>query len=264
MASPASETTTRPVGASTVGIVGQRVDVVDLTLPLDERLPCAWPGHTAFTHRIDVDFSSGSPYRTATLVLDEHTGTHVDAPCHSIRSAEATSAEIPLADLMGPAVVIDVRTGTAQAAPGVSPLIDADTVLRAERSGGRLQAGDIVLLRTNWDVQYLPFPVGEGYAAKPLAGEMPGWPAPDESLIELLLERGVRCIGTDAPSIGALHDPGPVHVLALGNGMWPVEALAGLVAMPPRGATFMFLPIAVAGSGAPGRAIGLIPLDDQP
>jgi kynurenine formamidase len=256
-------------------VVGRRVDVADLTLPLDERFPCAWPGHTAFLHRIDADFSTGSSYRTATVVMDEHTGTHIDAPCHSIPSPstrprtaeparEGTSAVIPLADLMGPAIVIDARTATARGTPGESPLIGADTILRAERSGGQLQAGDIVLLRTDWDTRYLPFPVGDAYAEKPLAGETPGWPAPDESFIELLVERGVRCIGTDAPSIGALQDPGHVHVLALRNGIWPVEGLRGLGALPPRGATFIFLPLALAGSGAPGRAIGLIPHDREP
>jgi isatin hydrolase len=264
-ARPASAATARPVGPSIANVVGQRVDVVDLTLPLEERLPCAWPGHTAFMHRIDADFSTGSSYRTATLVMDEHTGTHVDAPCHSIPEAgERTSATIPLSDLMGPAIVIDTRVATAPGAPGESPSIGADAILRAERTGGEMQTGDIVLLRTGWDAHYLPFPAGDAYAKKPVVGEQPGWLAPDESFIELLLERGVCCIGTDAPSIAALQDPGPVHVLALGNGIWPVEGLQGLAALPQRGATFLFLPMAIAGSGAPGRAIGLIPRDGAP
>jgi kynurenine formamidase len=39
-----------------------------------------------------------------------------------------------------------------------------------------------------------------------------------------------------------------------------VENLTGLGALPPRGATFAFLPLKLAGgSGAPGRAIGLVP-----
>jgi kynurenine formamidase len=36
--------------------------------------------------------------------------------------------------------------------------------------------------------------------------------------VELLLERGVLCVGTDGASIGAAHDAAPVHLLGLGAG----------------------------------------------
>ncbi len=75
-----------------------------------------------------------------------------------------------------------------------------------------------------------------------------------------LLERGVRCVGTDAPSMGSTHDGGPVHVEGLGAGAVFVEALCHLDRLPPRGAFFCFAPILLArGTGAPGRAFAWVP-----
>jgi kynurenine formamidase len=39
----------------------------------------------------------------------------------------------------------------------------------------------------------------------------PGWPAPEVPIMNQLLERGVRCVGTDGPSMGSAHDGGPAN-----------------------------------------------------
>jgi kynurenine formamidase len=50
------------------------------------------------------------------------------------------------------------------------------------------------------------------------------------------------------------------HYAALGRGMPFVESLTNLGVLLPRGAIFIFLPLKiVGGSGAPERAIALIP-----
>ena len=137
-------------------------------------------------------------------------------------------------------------------------------MLESERRHGALQPGDIVLLRSGWDRRYLPGGDGDGYCYAPLVtGTAPGWPAPEPPLMDLLLERGVRCVGTDSPSMGSTHDGAPVHWRGLGAGMSFVEALAGLHQLPPRGAYFCFAPLNVArGTGAPGRAFAWRPVPD--
>jgi kynurenine formamidase len=78
--------------------------------------------------------------------------------------------------------------------------------------------------------------------------------------MEALLDRGVRCIGTDGVSMGSAHDGAPVHVAALSRGAVFIEALRGLDQLPNRGAWFCFAPLNVArGTGAPGRAMAWIP-----
>lgn len=70
----------------------------------------------------------------------------------------------------------------------------------------------------------------------------------------------VRCVGTDAPSMGPAHDGQPVHVHGLSGGAVFVECLTGLDAVPARGARFCFLPLKVRdGTGAPGRAVAWVP-----
>src|SRR5687767_8653752 len=105
-------------------------EVVDLTVPLAENLPSHWPTHMPFQRKIynwyapqpdQIQPLHGfrGPYYTAFLTLDEHCGTHVDAPCHMIPppdsglpqagpSGDITLDKVDISRFMGPAAVIDV------------------------------------------------------------------------------------------------------------------------------------------------------------
>jgi isatin hydrolase len=252
--------------------------MIDLSLSLAEDLPCAWPTHVQFQHKTWTWFVDrpdpvapvvhrGGPYSTKWLAIDEHTGTHADAPSHFIPppgsglpaagpAGEVTIDRVPVDACTGPAAVLDLRdvTGTR---PGISPEVGPDRVLDWESRHGALAPGDVVLLCTGWDRHYRPGPAGSAYVHDVVVtGTAPGWPAPAPETVRLLLARGVRCVGTDAPSLGAAHDAQPVHVLGLSGGAVFVECLTGLAALPPRGADFCFLPLKLrGGTGAPGRAV---------
>ena len=64
--------------------------------------------------------------------------------------------------------------------------------------------------------------------------------------IRLLLDRGVRHVGVDTPSLGMIQDDNTPHWEALGNGMICTENSVTLE-IPPRGAFYIFLPIKVKG-----------------
>jgi kynurenine formamidase len=255
--------------------------VVDLTLALDETLPCTWPGHmpfqatvwTWFADRSDdpqpVHPRTGGEYQTRWLVLDEHTGTHLDAPRHFVPPPDSglpnagPAGEIGIADLpvlaaSGPAAVIDADTPTG--GPGRSPMISPGMVERWEKKNGPLQ-GEVVLFRTGWDRRYLPGSDGSRYGDDVLTvGTEPGWPAPTPETIAVLRDRGVTCVGTDGLSIGPAEGGAPTHLAGLPYGMTYVEALTGLDRLPPRGSWFLFLPLKlVDGTGGPGRAIAVLP-----
>lgn len=260
--------------------------VVDLSLLLDEALPCFWSSHMPYQQKTFSFFTDvpggaaplrnrgGGPYQTRWLMLDEHTGTHVDAPAHFIPEPGSglanaapigtrTAEQIPLEQLMGPAVVVDV-TGLDPAEPGTSPVITPEVLLAHEADHGQVQPGDVVLLRTGWDRHYLPGAAGSAYCHDVITTRVsPGWPAPDRPLMQLLIDRGVRCVGTDGTSMGLAQDGAPVHLLGLGAGVAFVEALGNLGALPNRGAHFIFAPLRVAhGTGAPGRAFAVLPPAD--
>lgn len=262
--------------------------VVDLTLLLAEELPCSWSTHVPFQQKTYNYFADDlrdeavlrnhtGPYQTRWLLVDEHTGTHVDAPAHFVPpegsglegagpAGAVTVEQIDLAQLMGPAVVVDVPADLPGGAPGVSPAITADLLAAFEAEHGAIAAGDVVLLRSRWDERhYRAGPAGDDYCRNPLVrGTSPGWPAPDVGAMELLVERGVRCVGTDGVSMGSVDDGAPVHRFALGLEVAFVEALGGLGALPVRGAFFCFAPLRLArGTGAPGRAFAWVPRDHE-
>jgi isatin hydrolase len=260
--------------------------LVDLSLTVAEDLPCSWPTHMPFQHKTYSWFAdrprtagalrdrTGGGYQTRWLLIDEHTGTHFDAPSHFVPPPDSdlpgasqmgtvTGDETHLEQLIGPAAVIDATDLCDTGELGVSPRIGADRVLAFEREHGRLQPGDVVLLHGGWDRHYRPGPDGEAYTEAPLSGQGPGWPSPDAALVELLAERGVRGLGTDGASIGACDDGRPAHVAGLERGMLYVECLCRLGDLPPRGATFVFLPVKVRGAtGGPGRAVAFVPATD--
>lgn len=264
---------------------------VDLTLPLAEDLPCTWPGHMPFRATVWTWFAerpadpqpvrpqTGGDYQTRWLVMDEHTGTHIDAPCHFVPppgsglphagpAGDVDVGQLPLLSAAGPADVVDVTgLGTdADVADGASPPVTPEHLQRWEAENGAFGPGDVVLLRSDWDQRYQAGEAGGRYGTDVLVHETgPGWPAPTASAVEFLHERGVRCLGTDGLSMGAAEGGAPAHLAGLTNGMVFVEALTGLRHLPTLGAWFLFLPIRLAGgSGGPGRALALLPRGCQP
>ncbi len=258
-------------------------EVVDLTVTLAENLPAAWPTHMPFQRKIfnwyaektdqtPALHSIRGPYHTAWLALDEHCGTHIDAPAHFIPPPDSglphasemgnmTLEKLNLSNMMGPAAVIDVTELNDTTGSGVSPEITQDHILAWEAEHGELMPGEIVLFRSDWDERYLPAPAGNGYAFDSFVMKQgSGWPTPGIPALELLLDRKVKTIGVDGVSVGSAHDGAPPHQFGLGRGMLYLELLANLKALPARGAYFIFLPIKIrGGSAGPGRAIALVP-----
>jgi len=275
--------TQAPAPASAQPFASPGTRLVDLTLLLAEELPCWWSTHMPYQHKTFNYFADrpdqaapllcrAGPYQTRWMLIDEHTGTHVDAPAHFVPPADSglpnaggqgavTIDRVPLDQLAGPAAVIDVPDDLPGAAPGISPVITPALLREHEREHGAIAPGTIVLFRTGWDRHYLAGPEGARYCFDALVTRTaPGWPAPEVPIMTELLDRGVRCVGTDAPSMGSSHDGAPVHVAALSRGAVFVEALSGLHQLPARGAYFLFAPLNVArGTGAPGRAMAWVP-----
>ena len=255
--------------------------IVDLSVTVAEDRPSSWPTHMPFAAKvwnyyaelaeIQGTVPSRAPYQTRFWMIDEHCGTHFDAPTHFIpppgsglphegQLGAQTGDAVPLEELMGPAAVIDVSFLAGEGAGGASPGITREHIEEWEREHGRLAEGEVALLRTGWDRFYQKGAPGDAYCRDPLlSGRGPGWPAPDVAAVRHLRGRGVVCLGIDAPSIGAAHDGIPAHVEGLGAGMRYVEMLTNLERLPARGAYFVFLPVKVAGStGGPGRAVAFL------
>jgi kynurenine formamidase len=97
--------------------------------------------------------------------------------------------------------------------------------------------------------------------AMPLAGTAEGWPAVSADAVAYLAERGIRCIGTDGPTLGGV-DPATsreIDWMAGTKGLAVVSMLTGLEAIADREAFFLFAPVKIAGTrGGYGRGLALV------
>jgi len=189
-------------------------------------------------------------FNTTLLVLEDHCGTHVDAPLHfydgALRSPAGPSVERTALDkLLGRAVALDLvalRAGPREAV--TAELLAA----AAARAGLEVRGGDIVLLRC-W----------EGDWGAPGFFDALGI---DASGAEWLLRRGVKSVGIDLPNLeGAIEPPFPAHEALLRPGVEVpiVENLVGLERLPARPFEFVGLPLKVRGAtGSPIRAVALV------
>lgn len=253
---------------------------IDLSLTLSEELPCSWPDHMPFQQKIYNWFADNAdgpqalsgkrgPYQTRWLAIDEHTGTHIDAPNHGVPPPRSglpgasdlgliSVAELDFSQTSGPAVVINLTHLVGTAEPGASPPVGPEQIERHESEHGRLEPGDVVLMRADWSDRYLAGADGADYAVNPLQRQSDAWPALTVDAVRLLIDRGIRCLGTDAPSVGAAEAGGPVHDIGFAGGMVFVEGLTRLKELPETGTVFMALPLRLAGgTGSPVRAVAI-------
>ncbi|MEU5283446.1 cyclase family protein [Streptomyces sp. CA-278952] len=196
------------------------------------------------------------------LSLTSHTGTHVDAPSHYGSRAHYGDGrprnidELPLDWFYGPGLLLDL-TGVEGPVAGVAELRK-----EFDRVGRLPEPGTIVLLRTG---------------ASAWAGTeryFTDFTGLDGPAVHLLLDHGVRVVGTDAFSLDApfgviverYRETGdrsvlwPAHVTGRYREYCQIERLGNLAALPD-GDSFHVacFPVKIAGAGAGWtRAVALL------
>ncbi len=207
----------------------------DLTQVFDERI--FYPAHFPPPHFESVDEPGTKPEVTKVQIVT-HMGTHLDAPSHFIADSR-TITDIPLDDLVGPAVVwsIDVQPD------------EAISVAQLEAQSPQPERGDAVLIHTGWHEKFYE----PSYREHPyLSDEAAQW----------LVDHGVRLIGMDtmSPDLpGRLRPAGytmPAHHILLGNDVLVVENLADASPLAGRRVELVVGAIPFRGKdGAPARVL---------
>jgi kynurenine formamidase len=89
-------------------------------------------------------------------------------------------------------------------------------------------------------------------------------PGLSEAAAKLLVERGVKLVGGDTPTIDSDANPTePAHRVLLPKNILVLENAKNLGELPPRGAYFIGLPLKIKdGTGCPVRAIAFVPTGD--
>ena len=217
--------------------------LIDLSHPIAGGLT-VFPGDPAVSIENAASIETDG-FRVSSLHLGTHTGTHLDAPAHSIADG-ATLEAVALDDLVAPLVVLDATGRAARDRIGVDVL----------NAAPEIAPGDIVAVRTGWDARF----GDDTYLEHPVI---------DVALATALWHRGVRVLGVDTlnPDASWPGDNGawalPVHEFWLGNGGVIVENLAALDRVPTSGAEAIILSLRLDGlDGAPVRAVARVP-DEQ-
>lgn len=188
-----------------------------------------WPGDTPFECRWTWRMAEGASVNVSTTGGSPHVGTHADAPLHVKEGAPASDA-LPLAAFIGRAVVVTVDGDASEV-----------TMEQIEKRATRRRI-ERLLLRTGRTVA---------------AGSFPdGWPALSEGCARDLLDRGLRLLGVDAPSVDPRESKSlAVHHILFDAGACVLENL-DLREAPDGEYELIALPQRLAGlDAAPVRAV---------
>ncbi len=231
--------------------------IVDLTYSFDEKT-IYWPTSKPFTWEKEAwGRSDGFWYTAARYSASEHGGTHLDAPIH-FAEGRPTVDEIPLAKLVGDAVVIDISEDCRKDA---DYLLTAQDITNWEDRHGRLPDHSILLIRTGWGAFWGDRKKYLG-SDKPLDTANLHFPGISREAAELLVKlRKVDAVGIDTASLdhGSSKDF-IAHQVLTGANVYGLENVANLDKLPPKGATVIALPMKIrGGSGAPTRIIAVLP-----
>lgn len=231
--------------------------LADLTHTLDAQ-NVFWPTEKPFQRNSTAAGKTpgGYWYASGNFNSSEHLGTHIDSPVH-FGEGKASTEAIPLKQLVGPAVVIDISRSCASNA---DYRLSAADIVAWEKSHGRIPANAIVLVKSGWAARW---PDRLKYMGTDKPGDTSNlhFPGVSPEAAQLLVDRKVDGVGIDTASL----DYGPskdfrAHQILNGAGIYGLENVASLDRLPATGATVIALPVKIkGGTGGPVRIIAILP-----
>jgi arylformamidase len=201
------------------------VKIIDITRPLSEDI-LIYPGDIPPVFRQE----ERGHYLITGLQLSTHTGTHIDAPVHYLKTGD-TIDTIPLTQVIGACRVLDVTS--------------AGTSITANHLKGRLDGIARLLLKTS-------------FSNTDRFEEI--YPSLTADAARLITNCDMKCVGIDSPSIESYKCDGIVHRELLSQGCIIIELL-DLSKVEEGDYTLVALPLRLTGlDGSPAR---VVLLDDK-
>jgi kynurenine formamidase len=246
-------------------ISNESVKIVDLTNTLSPDFPVIiLPPEFGQCEQFKMETLSrydgnGPAWYWNNISMNEHTGTHFDAPAHWVTGENIpnnTVETLPVKDFVAPAVVINISE-EAKADPDF--LITKEYLKEWEKIHGKIPPKNWIALRTDWyklvgTEKYLNMQNDGAHS-----------PGPDKSAVEFLVfERdclglAVETVGTDAGQAFDFDPPLPAHSILHGNGRYGLQCLTNLDKLPTFGSIIIANPLKIQkGSGSPLRVLALI------
>ena len=220
-----------------------------------------WPTEDGF--KLDIGFEGitekGYYYSAKKFSAPEHGGTHMDAPIHFAKNGK-TIDQIPLDQLIGPAIIIDVSKETLK---NRNYQISIQDFTIWESSNGKIPDETIVLLHTGFG-RYWPDRLkylGTDKTGKEALTDL-HFPGLHPDAAKWLVEnRKINAIGLDTQSIDyGQSEFFETHRILCTKNIPFFENVANLDKLPAIGTVVIALPMKIkGGSGAPLRLVAIIP-----
>jgi kynurenine formamidase len=223
--------------------------LVDLSHVIDPHIPI-WPGDPPVTFETVADLTEDG-YRLRRFSMGEHSATHINAPSSFFRDG-ADIHSLPVADLVVPAVVVDVEHA---AAGNPEYVLGVHDIAAWEECHGGIPPETMVLMHTGWhrrwhDRAAFLNPNHQGQLHFPAFGA--------DAVRFLLDERKITGVGIDTHGV----DPDEAfevnrHMLARGRIV--LENLANLDQLPPTGVTLVIGILRLrGGTGSPASVLAFV------
>lgn len=217
--------------------------VIDLTLDIYSGMPSLGPVPSQWTRAkhnlIDTFYDHKVSYQTHGLFLNEHAGTHFDAPYHFDEEGPAID-DLPVSSLYYRAHVFDMTHKQP-----LDPIGAEDLATAASHAGLKIEKGDAAVVWTGHSKNY--------YTRSDFCSHRPFI---TEDGAKWLVETGAGVVATDLIGLDEPIDlTSPVHSALLHNGVCMLQVLTNLDRLVGEGWYIGAFPLKlVGGTGAPLRA----------
>lgn len=213
-----------------------------------------WPTASGFQlKKVFWGKTKGGYYHAAnTFSAPEHGGTHLDAPIHFYEKG-LTVEKIPLTQLTGPALVIDLSQKIQDQA---DYLISDSDIKNWEKQNRQITSDDIVFIHTGWSRFWNNKQKYLGTKKKKDLKNL-HFPGLSQEAATYLAKKRIKGIGLDTASLdyGQSQDYIAHRILAEKN-IYGLENVANLGEVPATGSKVIIAPMKIEnGTGAPTRIL---------
>ncbi len=223
--------------------------VEDMTHELHEKFPTYFGAQQFF---MDQKFNYAEhKFNLFELRVNEHTGTHIDAPLHFSENGDSV-AEIPVTSLVAPLCIIDI---SAKAQDNADAQVTPEDIKAWKSANGDIPDGACVAMNSGWDAH-----VDSDKFRNVGSDEKMHFPGFHVEAAKMLMEEtGAKSMAVDTLSL----DFGPsgdfaTHYAWLPTGRFGIECLANLGKLPAKGATIVIgAPKHRGGTGGPARIFAM-------
>ncbi|MEM9873059.1 MAG: cyclase family protein [Pseudomonadota bacterium] len=224
--------------------------VVDMTHIYDDVFPTYF-GAPGITTEQPFTFAENG-FNLLQLSVNEHTGTHIDAPLHFSADGQSVT-EIPVENLVVPLCVVDIA---AKAEDDADAQVTPDDLRAWIAANGDIPDKACIAMHSGWAGKV----ASDAYrnVGADEAMHFPGFHV--EAAQMLIEETGAIAMAVDTLSLD--HGPSAdfaTHYAWLPTNRYGIENLAGLDQVPAAGATLVVgAPTHRGGTGGPARIFAMV------